>query len=70
MRAAEPSSLARLAADAGYADQAHLARDCARLAGLAPGALLAEGAAPAGERPAEMSESFKTGAGASATLSA
>jgi len=43
--------LARLAADAGYADQAHLARECRRLAGLAPTALLAAGATPAGERP-------------------
>ena len=51
-RTAEPGSLARLAADAGYADQAHLARDCRRLAGLTPSALLAEGAGPAGERPA------------------
>jgi AraC-like DNA-binding protein len=68
---ARPGSLARLAADAGYADQAHLARDCRRLAGLTPGALLAEGAGPAGERPvARMSETFKTGAVASATLRA
>jgi AraC-like DNA-binding protein len=42
-------SLARLAADAGYADQAHLAREVRRLAGLPPSALLATGAAPAGE---------------------
>jgi AraC-like DNA-binding protein len=42
--------LARLAADAGYADQPHLTRDCARLAGLPAGALLAAGAGPAGER--------------------
>ena len=42
--------LARLAADAGYADQAHLAREVRRLAGLPPSALLAAGAAPAGER--------------------
>src|SRR4051812_2976938 len=42
--------LARLAADAGYADQAHLTRDCAELGGLPAGALLAEGAGPAGER--------------------
>jgi AraC-like DNA-binding protein len=41
--------LARLAAEAGYADQAHLARECRRLAGLPPSALLAAGAAPAGE---------------------
>jgi AraC-like DNA-binding protein len=32
--------LARLAAEAGYADQAHLTRDSRRLAGLPPGALL------------------------------
>jgi AraC-like DNA-binding protein len=42
-------SLARLAADAGYADQAHLAREAKRLSGLAPSALLAAGAGPAGE---------------------
>jgi AraC-like DNA-binding protein len=44
-------SLARLAADAGYADQAHLARECRRLTGLPPSTLLATGARPAGERP-------------------
>jgi AraC-like DNA-binding protein len=43
--------LARLAAEAGYADQAHLARECRRLAGLPPSALLATGAGPAGEPP-------------------
>ncbi len=32
--------LARLAAETGYADQAHLTRDSRRLAGLPPGALL------------------------------
>lgn len=42
-------SLARLAADAGYADQAHLAREARRLAGLPPSELLAAGAGPAGE---------------------
>jgi transcriptional regulator GlxA family with amidase domain len=51
---AEPDAgdapLARLAADAGYADQAHLAREARRLAGLSPSELLAAGAAPAGER--------------------
>jgi AraC-like DNA-binding protein len=31
--------LARLAADTGYADQAHLSRECVRLAGLPPTAL-------------------------------
>jgi AraC-like DNA-binding protein len=45
------ATLARLAAEAGYADQAHLARECRRLAGLPPSALLAAGAAPAGEPP-------------------
>lgn len=34
-------SLAALAAEAGYADQAHLSRDCRDLAGLPPVALLA-----------------------------
>jgi AraC-like DNA-binding protein len=63
-------SLARIAADAGYADQAHLARDCGRLAGLTPSALLAEGASPAGERPPQTSESFKTAPAAAATLHA
>jgi AraC-like DNA-binding protein len=48
--------LARLALEAGYADQAHLTRECTRLAGLPPAALLASGAGPAGDR----SVSFKT----------
>ena len=34
--------LAQLAADTGYADQAHLTRECVRLAGLPPAALTAE----------------------------
>ncbi|TVT40953.1 helix-turn-helix domain-containing protein [Amycolatopsis rhizosphaerae] len=46
LRAAEaghgPGSLAGHAAAAGYADQAHLAREVRELTGLAPGALLAE----------------------------
>jgi AraC-like DNA-binding protein len=44
------SDLARLAAEAGYADQPHLSRDCSQLAGLPPAALLATGAGAAGER--------------------
>jgi methylphosphotriester-DNA--protein-cysteine methyltransferase len=32
--------LARLALDAGYADQAHLTRECTRLSGLAPARLV------------------------------
>jgi AraC-like DNA-binding protein len=40
--ACPPSTLADLAADAGYADQAHLAREVRELAGLAPSALLRE----------------------------
>jgi AraC-like DNA-binding protein len=35
-------SLAVAAADAGYADQAHMTTECARLAGITPTALLAE----------------------------
>jgi AraC-like DNA-binding protein len=48
--------LARLALDAGYADQAHLTRECGRLAGLPPAALLATAAGPAGD----ASVPFKT----------
>jgi AraC-like DNA-binding protein len=33
------SDLARVAADLGYADQAHMTRDCLRLSGLTPGKL-------------------------------
>jgi len=47
--------LAALAFAAGYADQAHLTRECRRLAGLPPAALLATGAGPGGER----SEAFR-----------
>lgn len=43
------ASLARLAADAGYADQAHLAREAKRLSGATPSELLARGAGPAGD---------------------
>jgi AraC-like DNA-binding protein len=65
--AAGGGSLARLAADAGYADQAHLVRDCRRLAGTTPSALLAAGASPAGERP-DMAETFKPAGIGPATL--
>jgi AraC-like DNA-binding protein len=40
------ADLARLALDAGYADQAHLTRECTRLAGLAPATLMRVRAAP------------------------
>ncbi|MBI5105949.1 MAG: AraC family transcriptional regulator, partial [Solirubrobacterales bacterium] len=43
------ATLARLAADAGFADQAHLARDCRDLAGAPPSVLLGRGARAAGE---------------------
>jgi methylphosphotriester-DNA--protein-cysteine methyltransferase len=42
--------LAGLASAAGYADQAHLSRDVARLTGQTPRQLLASGAHTAGER--------------------
>lgn len=58
--------LARLALEAGYADQAHLTRECTRLARLPPAQLLAAGAGPAGER----SVSFKTAGPVAATLAA
>jgi AraC-like DNA-binding protein len=64
--AQDGEDLARLALDAGYADQAHLTRECTRLAGLPPAQLLAEGAGPAGER----SVSFNTDARAPATMAA
>jgi AraC-like DNA-binding protein len=38
--AGSEDSLARLAAELGYADQAHLTRECVRLSGLTPGALM------------------------------
>jgi len=39
------AGLARLAADIGYADQAHLSRECLRLSGLTPARLVASRAA-------------------------
>jgi AraC-like DNA-binding protein len=39
-----PAGLARLAADAGYADQSHLTRESVRLMGIAPAAFLDEAA--------------------------
>jgi AraC-like DNA-binding protein len=39
--AAREETLAACAAELGYADQAHLARDCRELAGLPPGRLVA-----------------------------
>lgn len=48
-------TLATLAADAGYADQAHLSRDCRELTGTTPGAFFGGLAGPAEqERPAGM----------------
>jgi AraC-like DNA-binding protein len=51
---AEPD-LARLAADCGFADQAHLTRECSRLAGVSPAAMargrVGEAAGPSPERP-------------------
>ncbi len=60
------ADLARVALEAGYADQAHLTRECGRLSGLPPAALLAEGAAPAGE----PSDPFKTHAPLAASMAA
>lgn len=39
-RARQAGDLAVIAAEAGYADQAHLTRECAKLAGLTPAALI------------------------------
>jgi methylphosphotriester-DNA--protein-cysteine methyltransferase len=41
-RADAGEDLSRAALDAGYADQAHLTRDCARLSGLTPSRLAIE----------------------------
>jgi AraC-like DNA-binding protein len=41
-RDGDPAELARLAAEAGYADQSHLTRECLRLSGLSPAALMRE----------------------------
>jgi AraC-like DNA-binding protein len=48
--AREAADLAWLAADAGYADQSHLTRDCVEFAGMTPVALLATNPIAAGER--------------------
>jgi len=45
----DDAGLSRLAFDAGYSDQAHLARECAALTGLTPSALLAERRTAAGD---------------------
>lgn len=50
------SSLASLAADAGYVDQAHLTRECRRLADTTPAALLAGEVSAV----AEKSDPYKT----------
>jgi AraC-like DNA-binding protein len=60
------TGLARLALDAGYADQAHLTRECVRLSGLTPTQLLASGIGPAGDR----SVPFKTPEIGAATMAA
>ena len=52
---------ARLAAEAGYADQAHLAREVKALTGVTPTALARE-RTPAERNPAALSESFKAAA--------
>jgi AraC-like DNA-binding protein len=51
----------------GYADQAHLARECRRLAGASPSRLLARGAVAAGEK---TSGPFKARAATPATMAA
>lgn len=50
--------LSRLALSAGYADQAHLTRECRRLAGRTPLEIVAAGASAAGEPL--VTDSFKT----------
>lgn len=63
----EPETpLGRIAAEAGYADQSHLSRECLRLSGLTAAVLLAGGPVPAGEK----SVSFKPVPAESAKLAA
>ena len=49
-RAATTSSLVDLAHSVGYADQSHLSRECRRLSGRTPSALVAEIAGVAGDK--------------------
>lgn len=49
--------LARLAADAGYADQSHLTRESRRLAGMSPMELVADGPIPAGDKSVSFNPS-------------
>jgi len=51
--------LAGLAFEAGYADQAHLTRECRRLAGRTPAEIVASGASAAGERLVAPSNSSR-----------
>jgi methylphosphotriester-DNA--protein-cysteine methyltransferase len=46
--AGEPPDLASAAVQAGYADQAHLTRECSALSGLTPAALARVRAQPSG----------------------
>jgi AraC-like DNA-binding protein len=57
LRATTPRTLAELAAVAGYADQAHLARECRDLVGRPPSAL--DGAVAGLGDAAPMSDLFK-----------
>ena len=58
--AAGHGDLAGLAFEAGYSDQAHLTRECTRLAGLPPAALLASGAGPGGEGLLDVTGAART----------
>jgi AraC-like DNA-binding protein len=51
--------LAGLAFEAGYADQAHLTRECRRLSGRTPSELVASGAGAAGERLVALANGFR-----------
>jgi hypothetical protein len=51
--AASPPDLASAAAEAGYADQAHLTRECSGLSGLTPAGLARARHAPA-EAPSAL----------------
>lgn len=57
LAARSPESLAALAADAGYADQAHMSREVRALTGRSPRGLL-----PGAQSTLALSDLFKTGA--------
>lgn len=61
--ARERASLADVAAELGYADQSHLGRDCRRLSGATPGALVRSWARRPGRNVPDAGEVTRPGSG-------